>query len=358
MAGLIRYDNGDKVIDTQKISTSTWSDNTNNLTTHFTSSVQTDATYATSSGAFFREVYNNAGFSASQYAIAYGHRKGSGSLNFTNQPGAKGNSPSKVIYNQYRQLVYGDEESDFSFNGFVPDEIFVININRARYKHNLKPGTLNLTLSGSGIAGGISNLHLTDDFVTSTGSATITNAGRQYNIVSGSSGVMLGSSLTENATFGAYAGASGSYGLFYPDSGFIILNGSALSASIHLSTSIANNSAQTILSSTAPRGNNIHAFWKKIEGGNTFIIDSEEKVTSQYFFTRAKNNEFNYTTNPSFIDTNGNLNYTSMVDNPKTYITTIGLYNDSNDLVAVAKVSQPIEKDFSKEALIRVKLDY
>ena len=47
-----------------------------------------------------------------------------------------------------------------------------------------------------------------------------------------------------------------------------------------------------------------------------------------------------------------------MVDNPKTFITTIGLYNDSNDLVAVAKVSQPIAKDFSKEALIRVKLDY
>ena len=95
-----------------------------------------------------------------------------------------------------------------------------------------------------------------------------------------------------------------------------------------------------------------------ISGGAEFVVDSEEKVTSQYFFTRAKNNEYNYTTNPSFIDTNGNLNYTSMVDNPKTFITTIGLYNDSNDLVAVAKVSQPISKDFSKEALMRVKLDY
>ena len=47
-----------------------------------------------------------------------------------------------------------------------------------------------------------------------------------------------------------------------------------------------------------------------------------------------------------------------MIDNPQTYITTVGLYNDNNDLVAVAKVSQPIAKDFTKEALIRVKLDY
>jgi len=47
-----------------------------------------------------------------------------------------------------------------------------------------------------------------------------------------------------------------------------------------------------------------------------------------------------------------------MIDNPTTFITTIGLYNDSGDLVAVAKLSQPVAKDFTKEALIRVKLDY
>ena len=73
---------------------------------------------------------------------------------------------------------------------------------------------------------------------------------------------------------------------------------------------------------------------------------------------RCKNNQFNYTTNPSFIDNEGNLLFTSMIDNPQVFITTIGLYNDSNDLVAVAKLSQPIKKDFTKEALIRVKLDY
>mgnify|MGYP003116115551 CR=1 FL=1 len=47
-----------------------------------------------------------------------------------------------------------------------------------------------------------------------------------------------------------------------------------------------------------------------------------------------------------------------MINSPKTFITTIGLYNDNNDLVAVAKLSQPVTKDFTKEALIRVKLDY
>jgi len=340
MAGLTRYDNTDKVIDTQKISTSTWSDNTNDVSgfLNFTSSITT-ATDTTSSAAFYRELYNDASSTETQFAIAYGHLKGSGSLDFTNDAGAIGNSATKVIYNQYRQLVYGDENSNFNFNDTTPDDIFVININRARYKHNLKPGTLNLKLSGSELQ----EIQLTDDSVTLSGSATITNAGRQFNLVSGSSGTMSGSSLNQ-----AVGGNSGSYGFFYPDAGFIILNAAALSASLHISRSLGSNVIN----------DNLNQFMTSISGGGSFIVDSEEKVTSQYFFTRAKNNEYNYTTNPSFIDTNGNLNYTSMVDNPKTYITTIGLYNDSNDLVAVAKVSQPITKDFSKEALIRVKLDY
>ena len=90
----------------------------------------------------------------------------------------------------------------------------------------------------------------------------------------------------------------------------------------------------------------------------SFEVDSEEKISSQFYFVRAKNRDFNYTTNPSFIDKNGNVNFTSMVDNPVTYITTVGLYNDANELLAVAKLSQPITKDFTKEALIKVKLDY
>ena len=68
--------------------------------------------------------------------------------------------------------------------------------------------------------------------------------------------------------------------------------------------------------------------------------------------------EFNYTTNSSFIETDGTLSFSSMNDNPRTYITTIGLYNDNNELLAVAKLSRPLLKDFTKELLVRVKLDF
>jgi len=342
MANLIRYQDRDIVNDTQKVTTSTWTDNTNNLQVAHTSSTQALFGTATSSGAHYLEVFNKVTSdttSVTQYAVAYGNRKGSGSLDFTNDTGAKGKSPSSNVYSQYRQLVFGDERSNFSFNGFVPDDIYVINIERSRFKHNLKPGTLDLRLSGSS---GMEVLHLTDDSVTLTGSSTSTNAGRQFNIVSGSLGTMLGTNLTQVA-------ASGSYGFFYPDSGFIILNPSALKQNVDglTSTVTANNDSK-----------NHQKLYNHISGGKHFIVDSQEKISSQFYFTRATNTEFNYTTNPSFIDNVGNLNFTSMIDNPTTFITTIGLYNDSGDLVAVAKLSQPVAKDFTKEALIRVKLDY
>ncbi len=343
----INYDlQNDVLDDTQRVVTSTWSDNTNALTAVHTSSIQADFSSATSKGAFFIDVYHLATDSGGeiQYSIAYGHKAGSGSLNFTNSENAYGISPTRVNYNQYRQLVFGDENQQFTFPGdgttdaFVPDDIYIININRARYKNNLKPSTLNLKLSGSEIG----FLELTDDSITSTGSAVVTNAGRQFNIVSGSSGIRLGDSNIQVTN-------SGSYGLFYPDSGFIILNPAAIShhiteSSPDLSSNLANNNHQKLLDC--------------INGGNSFIVDSEEKISSKYYFTRIKNSEFNFTTNPSFIDDTGNLRYSSMENNPKVYITTIGLYNDTDDLIAVAKLSQPIAKDFSKEALIRVKLDY
>ncbi len=355
MPNLIQFSQNDIVNDTQKVAVSTWTNNQNNLTTAHTSSIQANFSAATSSGAFKLDVYNAETGSAGaevQFSIAYGHRGGSGSLNFTNDVGGKGKSASGVTYAQYRNLVFGDNTiSDFRFNDHTPDDIWIININRARYKHNLKASTLNLHLSGSGIEtgdglGGLyGQIYLTDDSVTTTGSSTVTNVGRQFNIVSGANGEQSGSSLTQIED-------SGSYGLFYPDAGFMILNGDAIAHAIGLSASRADH--------VEPQHWKLYNAIRNGSGGNTgyFIVDSEEKISSQFYFVRARNNEFNYTTNPSYIDDTGNLNFVSMIDNPKTFITTVGLYNNNGDLVAVAKISQPIAKDFTKEALIRVKLDY
>lgn len=333
-----RYASDDVVISTDRVSTSTWSNNTNNLEVAHTSSTQATFGASTSSGAFRIDVYNLDISSTNeeiQYSVSYGNKVGSGSLDFTNDTGSFGLNASRNIYSQYRNLVFGTELTNFTFDTETPDDIYVVNVNRARYKQNLKPGTLNLKLTGDN-----GEFIFTDDSVTKTGSAVITNVGRQFNIVSGSNGLMSGSRLGQTAL--------GSYGLFYPDAGFLIFNAPAVSHSVGIDLNNNPNS----------NGKNHQKFYNAISASGYFILDSEEKITSQYYFTRVKNNQFNYTTNASFIESDGTLSFSSMNDNPRVYITTIGLYNDSNELVAVAKLSQPIAKDFTKEALIKVKLDY
>ena len=95
------------------------------------------------------------------------------------------------------------------------------------------------------------------------------------------------------------------------------------------------------------------------KGWASFQLNSEETITSDYIFVNTKASEFNYSENPSFISgSTGEVIYDNFINAPQTYITTVGMYNETNELVAVAKMSRPLLKDFTKEALIRVKLDF
>ena len=347
MATYIRFDSTDMVTSTDQVITSTWSDNTNLLQTFHTSSLQYIVASASSQGQFYLDVYNEnpaaSSSAAIQMAIAYGNRLGSGSINFTQgDTDSDGYSAARSIYGQYRTIVYGDENTDFQFGNYTPDDFYALNIERARYKYHLKNGW-NLKLEN-----GSTVRFLTDDSLFNAGSSTITNIGRQFNIISGTNGGMYTASQTDvNCT------TSGSYGFFYPDAGLVLLNGDALRAE-GISDFTAFGANDTASCPIADRTASFD-FMNKID---QFELDSVEDLTAKYLFARIKNGEFNYSGNPSFIDDGGNLRYISMISQPTTYITTVGLYNDNNDLLAVAKMSQPLAKDFTKEALIRIKLDF
>ena len=93
--------------------------------------------------------------------------------------------------------------------------------------------------------------------------------------------------------------------------------------------------------------------------GLAFAARNEETVTSTHFFVRVKNGEYNFSNNPTFVTGSvGELQQPTFIGDPKTYITSIGMYNDRQELLAVAKLSKPIQKSFSNEALVKVKLDF
>ena len=187
-------------------------------------------------------------------------------------------------------------------NGYTPDDIYVININRARYKNALRLNNFNLQLSGS-----TKLLELTSDSVTTSGSANAIRAGvgREFNLVSGSNGERVGSSNT-------YITDSGSYGYIYPDAGFIILNADALDA-----TAADNGIALNTTTTSNNNGKNPIKLQNALTLGNSFILDAQEDIASKFYFCRVKNQEFNYTTNDSFTLNDGTLSFDSMIDNPQ-----------------------------------------
>jgi hypothetical protein len=307
-----------------------WTGDTNTLSTFFTAS-----TYTTIGGEYYLDTYQTGSTlsgSEVQFDIQYGHIAGSGSLPVN--ANVRGYSPSRIVYGQYRNLVYGDENTNFSFDGTnTAKQIYVINISRARYKQSIQPGSLNLTLKSGSAA---PTIQLTDDS-NATSLTRFIGENRIYYIISGSNGT----------PYTAAASAS-YYGIMLPDLGVIILDASGSLTPYISASNLATNSAQY---------NHLNLF-NAIKFGANYQAQSSEVISSRYFFTRVKNSEFNYTTNPSIIDANGNLLYTTLINNPQTFITTVGMYNDNNELLAVAKLSKPLVKDFTKEALIRIKLDY
>jgi hypothetical protein len=333
-----RFDPEDFVVSSDSITSTLWSTGAPTLTEFYTSSVQA----AGSSGNYYLAVYqtaSNLSTAQVQFDIAYADSLGSGSTLYN--PIVPNNSYTKTIYGQYRSLILEDENANFIFgtgnNVLTGSNFWVISIERANYKQSLFPGSLNLQLSGSG---GLINL--TDNSLDSPVNQFI-GASQVYQLISGSNGT------AGNLANSGYVSNSGSYGLVFPQLGTIILNPAAISQSIRVAPSRSNNSD----------GLNNQRLFSSIVLGDSFALNSQETVTSDYVFVRARNSEFNYSENPSFISgSTGEVIYSNFINAPQVYITTVGMYNDSNDLLAVAKMSRPLLKDFTKEALVRVKLDF
>jgi len=313
-----RFDPQDFLISTDSITAPVWSD----TSSAYIGAVTEDPAQAESdSGRYFRNALGPDG--KVQFAVTYGHKDGSGSLFYF--AGTPGLSPTKTVYGQFRNIIYGeDENADFNFGGYISKDFYAIVFNRANYRQALLPGSLNLS--------GVASETITDNSAIST-VVDYFNCGRVYKLGSGSFGDGV---MPSSAT-------NGVYGYLLPDIGTIIFNPAA--CGIQPSVESDND------------GDNPSTFLSQI---GEFYMNFQESVTSNFAFVRARNAEFNYSCNPTFFrsGSGGTVLYPDLAQNPQVFITTVGLYNDSNELLAVAKLSKPIKKDFTKEALIRVKLDF
>jgi len=332
-----------------------WSDSATTLTTFFTGSIQDS-----NSGKYYYDVRAEDDQTKDvQFAISYGHRLGSGSEGSTTTGTT---NPTKAIYSQLRQVLLPPQTTSFNFNGrgsgsHPSDDVFAIVCNRARYREKMDPGNWELHLaSGSkrsaGDTSGSHFIKLIDDSGAGA-DPTIGNAKREFNVVSGS----IADGIYETATTRATSTNSGSYGLFYPEMGMIVLNPVALASG---SGNLAGAGVVAPLVKSSAANNYEHRkLLHSIESGSYFSARREEAKRSSFYFCRVPNFEFNHSQNPSYYTgSNAQLVNNDFIKEPVTYITTVGLYNSNNELLAVAKMSQPFKKDPNTEALIKVRLDY
>jgi hypothetical protein len=330
------------------VTTGLWTGDTGSLSTFATSSTQSAASLN-----YYVNNYNVAGGDI-QYAVAYGHKHGSGSISLENNDSST--LASKATYAQYKQLLLDQGDDNFKFysgsteDGFDSDEIYVINVARARYKEKMDAGNWSVILSGS------SQKHTFIDNSGKKFSDTVGKAGRIFNIGSGS----LNLGTEAEASINSLIDSNGrGYGKFYPDQGIIVLNPTAVHQTIGTSVDSGSNSGASVYSGVTREGQNHFLLHEAIRGGGDFQARRTENVSTSHYFIRATNREFNFSNNPTFTTgSDGSFAESTFEKDPRTFITTVGLINDANETIAVAKTSQPIPKSFDKEVLIKVKLDF
>jgi len=338
---------------TQVVTSGIWTGDTGSLviTNTFTSSAQV----ASVSGRYYLDVYQKATSSTDaevQFSIAYGDINGYGAPTLAQDDQAK--LSTTAVYYQWRNILLSKTDNFFTVRSgstgtYNMTNFYALTVERSRYKERMDPGNISLKLSGSkGV------VTLIDD--SGDQNQQVTQAGRVYNLVSGS--LNIGTAAT--SSINSYTASNGlGWGLFYPDMGVLLLNPLALVASITGALAPATESKAGIYWQTAGAYTGSVALLQAIAGGGEWQARRVENVSTSHYFIRANNREYNFSNNPSFVTGSTGQFYQAVFErDPHVYVTTVGLYNDAHELLAVAKTSKPIDKSFDKEIAIKVKLDF
>ena len=326
-----------------------------------------------------------------RFDVAYGHIFSSGSdLSAGTNAAAH---ETKVVYKQFANILLNDPHGKFfrhnasasAENREYDDDIYILSVDQDVIKDELDQNwTLTLSASKT-VAGNLfsagnpalanqqkatgSSLILTNY----TGSKFFTQGGPYYSVISGSGGTPHSKDVT--------------YGNFWPDWGIIVLSATKMSES--LNGPLAATTAEAISSGSqgeaGPNGDvfglapdtsiaartlhangthfatgadNAHKFRKAL-GQGSVTLRSVQNLNQTIYYCRAFHNEFNFSSNPTYtVSGSQTLDIISaMRGDPVVYPTTVGLLNSREELLAVAKLSQPQKKSHSKEIVFGVKVD-
>ena len=255
-------------------------------------------------------------------------------------------------------MILGSSDLDgkFSFKSgsttVDANDIWVLAFSTYKMKDRIDEGLFELSIRGTN-----RTLTLRDESPSEGTNKAV------YQLVSGS---------IDDANISSITPVYGGWGAIYPSNGLVVLNAARIAETVGMSTvsqsgiSPANYQENVRSGSLADAQPNHLALFGCIQSsGKLMKVRKSEYVPSRHYFVHVRNRDFNYSNNPTYVydgtdgvHANGTIRWTDFVDDPKTYPTTIGLYNTNNELVAVAKLSRPAVKSFDSEMTIKVRLDF
>jgi len=337
-------------------------------------------TYGTEAAGTFPNCENIKNFAHGQFQAVYDYPYLSSSANhvydltvgFSNDSEYSGATPNvhqekKInMYNTMAQILMGydhtgsiqkfDQDGNILAGGTKHDSCFFLNFSRLLYKDEIKKGSFSMTL---GIGETWAKANNTRLVITDAGAQSdyrVNSPAGEYGILSASSGQTAGS-------------LNGLAGLIFYQAGIAVVTGSVFGvqpggmAAADCIMYEPPNDGQTNPTqghwSDQMTGSEISGTCDNIRHRLYDVsFNNTTELNSSIYFCRAHHNDFNYSANPTYLTGSKIRVKNNTLDEPVSYITTVGLYSADNELLAVAKVSEPLKKTPSNELTLRVRLDY
>tara|TARA_R100000664_G_scaffold24906_2_gene34796 strand:- start:2087 stop:3310 length:1224 start_codon:yes stop_codon:yes gene_type:complete len=297
-------------------------------------------------------------------------------------------------YNTDNNILRFDEDGNISDGGTKIDECFFLNFSRLLAKDEIKKGSFNLELGvGAPFQENPASQYtmqsriLITDYSGTSGYKVNSPAG-EYGILYATGAAIqgvtdltttLGPLWTGSATVNDAFNDDGrvAVGLLYYQAGIAVVSGSVFNGNqiggildpvLCSSSYLGSNTYGSPLAGDtntqgggfySVTGTSINAMSNAIRNRIYNVsFNNTTELNSTIYFCRANHNDFNYSTNPTYLAESKIRVKNTSTDSPVSYATTVGLYSSDNALLAVAKLSEPLKKTPETELTLRVRLDY
>ena len=274
--------------------------------------------------------------------------------------------PKKInIYNEMAQVLVGfdennairrfDDDGDFT-GGTKMKACYFINFTRLLSKDEIKKGSFTLDLGVGQAYGGAfrQRVKITDG--SGSTSYKVNSPAGEYGILRASGS---GNSALTNPD--PLSGSTPKVGLVYYQAGIAVITASVFGplvggtgVQLKKGSNIANTGIKALFTGSTINVNcdSLRHRVQNISFNNT------TELNSSVYFCRVNNTDFNYSANPTYLSSSKLVVKNQANDLPVSYVTSVGLYSGDNELLAVAKLSEPLKKDPTTEFTLRVRLDY